>query len=64
MAIDEKGMGETLQQQNKKPDPFYVFAEFTEIYQIQADFETRVEEEFNKMIDIVTADIPEREANA
>jgi len=53
-----------LQQQNKKPDPFYVFAEFTEIYQIQADFETRVEEEFNKMIDIVTADIPEREANA
>jgi len=42
----------------------WAFAEFTEIYQIQADFETRVEEEFNKMIDIVTADMPEGEANA
>ena len=33
----------------------WAFAEFTEIYQIQADFESRVEAEFNKMIDSVTA---------
>lgn len=31
----------------------WVFAEFTEIYQIEADFEAKVEEEFNKMIDQV-----------
>jgi len=30
------------------------FAEFTEVYQIQDDFEARVEAEFNKMIDSVT----------
>ena len=28
----------------------WAFAEFTEVYQIQADFESRVEAEFNKMI--------------
>ncbi len=27
------------------------FAEFTEVYQIEADFNTRVEAEFNKMIE-------------
>jgi len=27
-----------------------VFAEFTEVYQIEADFKAKVESEFNKMI--------------
>ncbi len=31
------------------------FAEFTEVYQIESDFEAKVESEFNKMIDSVTA---------
>jgi type III restriction enzyme len=31
------------------------FAEFTEVYQIEADFEAKVEAEFNKMIESVTA---------
>jgi type III restriction enzyme len=30
------------------------FAEFTEVYQIEADFKAKVESEFNKMIDSVT----------
>ncbi len=34
----------------------WAFAEFTEVYQIQADFEARVESEFNKMIESVTAE--------
>jgi type III restriction enzyme len=29
----------------------WAFAEFTEVYQIEADFEARVESEFNKMIE-------------
>ena len=33
----------------------WAFAEFTEVYQIEADFEAKVEDEFNKMIDSVTA---------
>ncbi|MBI5655527.1 MAG: DEAD/DEAH box helicase family protein [Geobacter sp.] len=33
----------------------WAFAEFTEVYQIEVDFEARVEAEFNKMIEIVTA---------
>ncbi len=32
----------------------WAFAEFTEVYQIQSDFEAKVEAEFNKMIDSVT----------
>ena len=28
----------------------WAFAEFTEVYQIEADFEAKVETEFNKMI--------------
>ncbi len=28
----------------------WAFAEFTEVYQIEADFEAKVEAEFNKMI--------------
>jgi type III restriction enzyme len=32
----------------------WAFAEFTEVYQIEADFEARVESEFNKMIESVT----------
>ena len=33
----------------------WAFAEFTEVYQIEADFEAKVESEFNKMIESVTA---------
>ena len=31
----------------------WAFAEFTEVYKIEADFEARVEGEFNKMIESV-----------
>ena len=31
----------------------WAFAEFTEVYMIEADFESKVESEFNKMIDTV-----------
>jgi len=31
----------------------WAFAEFIEVYQIEADFKTKVEEEFNKMIEEV-----------
>jgi len=37
----------------------WAFAEFTEVYQIEADFEAKVESEFNKMIDSVTAQLAE-----
>jgi type III restriction enzyme len=33
----------------------WAFAEFTEVYQIDADFRAKVESEFNKMIDAATA---------
>ena len=33
----------------------WAFAEFTEVYQIDADFEAKIESEFNKMIESVTA---------
>jgi type III restriction enzyme len=33
----------------------WAFAEFTEVYQIAADFEAKVEAEFNKMIEAATA---------
>jgi len=33
----------------------WAFAEFTEVYQIEADFETKVEAEFKKMIDSAIA---------
>ena len=33
----------------------WAFAEFTEVYQIEADFEAKVETEFNKMIESVSA---------
>ena len=29
----------------------WAFAEFTEVYQIESDFEKKVEDEFNKMIE-------------
>jgi type III restriction enzyme len=32
----------------------WAFAEFTEVYQIEADFKAKVESEFNKMVDKVT----------
>jgi type III restriction enzyme len=32
----------------------WAFAEFTEVYQIESDFEAKVESEFNKMIETVT----------
>jgi type III restriction enzyme len=31
----------------------WAFAEFTEVYQIEADFKAKVEGEFNKMIETV-----------
>ncbi len=34
----------------------WAFAEFTEVYQIEVDFEAKVESEFNKMIDSATAE--------
>ena len=33
----------------------WAFAEFTDVYEMQSDFEVRVEDEFNKMIDSVAA---------
>jgi type III restriction enzyme len=36
----------------------WAFAEFTEVYQIEADFKSKVESEFNKMIESVTAPQP------
>jgi type III restriction enzyme len=33
----------------------WAFAEFTDVYEMQSDFEEKVEFEFNKMIDSVTA---------
>jgi type III restriction enzyme len=33
----------------------WAFAEFTEVYQIEADFKAKVESEFNKMIESVSA---------
>ena len=38
----------------------WAFAEFTEVYRIEADFEARVNEEFNKMIDADTARTTEK----
>ena len=38
------------------------FAEFTEVYEIESDFETKVEQKFNEMIDAATADSPQTEA--
>ena len=32
----------------------WAFAEFTEVYRIEADFEAKVEGEFNKMIESIT----------
>jgi len=32
----------------------WAFAEFTDVYQIEADFKAKVESEFNKMIQSVT----------
>jgi type III restriction enzyme len=32
----------------------WAFAEFTEVYQIEADFKAKVESEFNKMIESAT----------
>ncbi len=34
----------------------WAFAEFTDVYEMQSDFEARVEDEFNKMIDSVAAE--------
>ena len=38
----------------------WTFAEFTDIYAMQSDFEAKVEAEFNKMIDgVLHAQVPE-----
>ena len=39
----------------------WAFAEFTEVYQIEADFAAKVEAEFSKMIDSVTAQVAVKE---
>ena len=36
---------------NLKTHGRWAFAEFTEVYQIEADFKAKVESEFNKMIE-------------
>jgi type III restriction enzyme len=36
----------------------WAFAEFTEVYKIESDFKAKVEEEFNKMIEIVSLQKP------
>jgi len=36
----------------------WAFAEFTEVYQIEADFKAKVESEFGRMIDSATAQPP------
>jgi len=41
----------------------WAFVEFTDVYEMQDDFEARVEGEFNKMIAAVAADSPAVEAN-
>jgi type III restriction enzyme len=41
----------------------WAFAEFTEVYQIESDFATRVESEFNRMIETVGASSVEQEIN-
>jgi type III restriction enzyme len=38
----------------------WAFAEFTEVYQIQADFKAKVEREFDRMIDTVAAEPAEQ----
>jgi type III restriction enzyme len=40
----------------------WAFAEFTEVYRIESDFEAKVESEFNKMIDAVAAQTTEKES--
>ena len=35
----------------------WAFAEFTEVYQIEADFQTRVETEFNRLIERVVTEV-------
>jgi len=39
------------------------FAEFTDVYEIESDFETKVEQKFNEMIEAATADSPAAEAH-
>ena len=38
----------------------WAFAEFTEVYRMEADFKAKVESEFNKVIDAVTARTTEK----
>ena len=42
----------------------WAFAEFTEVYQIEADFEKKVEAEFHKLVDSVLAIAKQREGSA
>jgi len=42
----------------------WAFAEFTEVYQIESDFEAKVEKEFNKMIETVAAPVTAQEQQA
>ena len=42
----------------------WAFAEFTDVYQIEADFKAKVESEFNKMIDVRCSAAGDREASS
>ena len=41
----------------------WAFAEFTEVYQIEADFKAKVESEFNKMIESASFDQTRRNSS-
>lgn len=47
---------------NLKSQGRWAFAEFTEVYQMQHDFEAKVEGEFNKMIDLVATSSASKES--
>ena len=42
----------------------WAFAEFTDVYEIESEFEAQLEQKFNEMIESVTTDSPATEANA
>ena len=69
MIVEIKGYrGEDAKEKKSTMDTYWVpgvnhlsthgrwaFAEFTEVYQIEADFKSKIEAEFAKMIDAATA---------
>lgn len=41
----------------------WAFAEFCDVYEIESDFETKVEDHFNRMIDVASTGSPQTEVN-